>query len=292
MRRTLLSLALFTFMCSPLAHTQTSFTAEQVVAKMRAAGAITPATNTVDTFKAGDPTTVVTGIATTISPTMDVLRKAVAAHDNFIITHEPTFYNHQDADTLFKNDPVYLEKLKYIQDHKLIVFRWHDGAHSVKPDETMQAWQQKAEWTTAHREGNGPLLYTSAPITLKALALKLQATTGGRILRVIGDPNQTFTKLAYAPGAPGETTQVAVLERDDVEVLIGGEIPEWETISYAWDASQQGRHKALILLGHYTSEEPGMDVAATWLKTILPGTKIDFIPAGEPYWLPSHPPSR
>jgi putative NIF3 family GTP cyclohydrolase 1 type 2 len=76
-----------------------------------------------------------------------------------------------------------------------------------------------------------------------------------------------------------------VLERDDVEVLVGGEIPEWETISYAWDAKQQGRHKALILMGHYTSEEPGMKTVADWLKTVLPGMKVDFIPAGEPYWL-------
>jgi putative NIF3 family GTP cyclohydrolase 1 type 2 len=234
----------------------------------------------------------VTGIVTTISPTMEVLRKAVAAHDNFIITHEPTFYNHQDADTLFKTDPVYLEKLKYINDNKLVIFRWHDGAHGVKPDETMQAWQEKAGWTTAHREGRGPLMYTSAPITLKALALKLEKTTGGRVIRIIGDPNQTFTKLAYAPGSPGAAPQIKALESDDVEVLIGGEVPEWETISYAWDASQQGRHKALILLGHYTSEEPGMDIAAKWLKTIFPGTKIDFIPAGEPYWLPSHPPAH
>jgi putative NIF3 family GTP cyclohydrolase 1 type 2 len=98
--------------------------------------------------------------------------------------------------------------------------------------------------------------------------------------------------VAYAPGAPGEARQIAALERDDVEVLIGGEIPEWETISYAWDAAQQGRHKALILLGHYTSEEPGMDNAATWLRTVFPGVKVDFIPAGEPYWLPGKPPAR
>jgi hypothetical protein len=99
------------------------------------------------------------------------------------------------------------------------------------------------------------------------------------------------TKLAYAPGAPGAARQIAVLEREDVEVLVGGEIPEWETIAYAWDASLQGRHKALILVGHYTSEEPGMEDTAAWLRTILPGTRVDFIPAGEPYWTPANPPT-
>jgi putative NIF3 family GTP cyclohydrolase 1 type 2 len=266
-------------------YAQQALTAAQVIAKMREAAGIVPGPNTVDSIKAGDPQTVVTGVATTITPTMDVLRKAVAAHDNLVITHEPTFYNHLDQDTLVKNDPVYQEKLKYIQDHKLVIFRWHDGAHMRQPDFIMEGWKQKAGWTSAQRNPYEPMLYTTTPTTVRALADALRAKTGAKVVRVIGDPNLTVTKIAYAPGAPGPAPQIASLERDDVEVLVGGEIPEWETIAYAWDAQQQGRHKALILMGHYTSEEPGMKTVADWLKTVLPGMKVDFIPAGEPYWL-------
>ncbi len=133
------------------------------------------------------------------------------------------------------------------------------------------------------------MLYTAAPTTVKALAAQLQSKLKGRVIRIIGDPNLTVTKLAYMPGAPGEPRQIMTLEREDVEVLIGGEIPEWETISYAWDAALEGRHKALILLGHFTSEEPGMEHFTAWAKTVFPGTKVDFIPAGEPYWTPEHP---
>jgi len=264
---------------------QQALTAEQLIAKMREAAGITPAPNTVDTIKAGDLQTVVTGVASTITPTMDVLRKAVAAHDNLVITHEPTFYNHLDQDTLVKNDPVYQEKLKYIQDHKLVVFRWHDGAHMHQPDFIMEGWKQKVGWASAQRNPREPMLYTTAPTTVRALADSLRAKTGAKVVRVIGDPNLKVTKIAYAPGAPGPAPQIAALERDDVEVLVGGEIPEWETIAYAWDAQQQGRHKALILMGHYTSEEPGMDNFANWLRKTMPGLRVDFIPAGEPYWL-------
>lgn len=264
---------------------QQALTAEQLIAKMREAAGITPAPNTVDTIKAGNPQTVVTGIATTISPTMDVLRKAVAAGDNLIITHEPSFYNHLDKTDLYPNDPVLAEKLKYIADHKLVIFRWHDGAHAHQPDFIMEGWKQKAGWTEAHREPGAPMLYTAKPVTVAALAEQLRKATGATIVRVIGDPKLAVTKIAYAPGAPGAERQIKVLERDDVEVLVGGEIPEWETISYAWDARQQGRHKALILMGHYTSEEPGMDNFANWLRKTMPGLRVDFIPAGEPYWL-------
>jgi putative NIF3 family GTP cyclohydrolase 1 type 2 len=268
------------------AQAQQSLTAEQIIAKMREAAGITASPTTVDTIKAGDPATVVTGIATTISPTMDVLRKAVAAHDNLIVTHEPTFYNHLDADTLFKTDPVYTEKLAYIREHKLVIFRWHDGWHARKPDGIAEGWTKLAGWKQ-YQHADNQYFYTLPATTVKALARQLQHSMGDRIVRVIGNPDLRVTKAVYAPGSPGEARQVAALERDDVEVLIGGEIPEWETISYALDAAQQGRPKALILLGHYTSEEPGMDNAATWLKTVIPGMKVDFIPAGEPYWQPA-----
>jgi len=92
--------------------------------------------------------------------------------------------------------------------------------------------------------------------------------------------------VAYRPGASGEARQVKTLGRDDVEVLVAGEAAEWETVLYTLDAAQQGRRKALILLGHNTSEEAGMESCAGWLKTVLPGMPVRFIPAGEPYWTP------
>ena len=283
------SLALFVLTLS--AQAQQSLTAEQVIAKMREAAGVTAAPNTVDTIKAGDPATVVTGIATVIAPTMEVLRQAVAAHDNLIITHEPTFYNHQDADTMFKNDPVYAEKMAYIREHGLVIFRWHDGWHARKPDGIAEGWVKKAGWKQ-YQHADNQYLFTVPTITIAELAKQLAATMGNRIVRVIGDPKMQVTKAAYAPGASGEARQIQALERDDVEVLVAGEIPEWETISYTLDAVQQGRRKAMILLGHYTSEEPGMDNCAVWLKTVFHDTKIDFIPAGEPYWISGHPPTR
>ena len=284
------SLALIAASVGNTSRAQQPLTAEQVIAQMRSAAGIVPLPTTIDGFKAGDPKTTITGIATTISPTMDVLRKAVTAHDNLVITHEPTFYNHQDADTLLKDDPVYAEKQAYIREHGLVIFRWHDGWHQRKPDGIVEGWTRQVGWKPYLRAGEDRF-YTVPPTTLGALALQLQTATGKRIVRVIGNPDEPVSNVAYAPGAPGPARQIAALERNDVDVLVGGEIPEWETISYAWDASEQGRRKGLILLGHYTSEEPGMEYCATWLKTVFPGMKIDFIPAGEPYWLPGHPPA-
>jgi len=262
--------------------------AEAIDRIVKATGATLPA-NTVDTVKAGDPATVVTGIATTFTPTMEVLRKAVAAGDNLIVTHEPTFYNHLDQTTLFAGDPVYQEKLAYIEAHHLIVWRFHDTWHMRRPDGIAEGFVAQLGWERYENAGQPAekgFFFTRPPTSLLDLSKELKRKLHARVIRIVGDPALTVTKVAYAPGAAGEATQVKALERDDVEVLLVGEIPEWETILYARDAAQQGRKKALILLGHVTSEEPGMENCARWLRPMFPGLRIDFLPAGEPYWTP------
>jgi NIF3 (NGG1p interacting factor 3) len=73
---------------------------------------------TVDTVKAGDLDTPITGIATTFSATMDVLQRAVARGANLIVAHEPTFYDHLDETAWLGSDPVLEAKLEYVRKHK------------------------------------------------------------------------------------------------------------------------------------------------------------------------------
>src|SRR3979490_702377 len=68
-------------------------TAREVIARIRQQGGVPGAAETVDTFKAGNPDTAVTGIAVTMMATMEVLQHAAASGKNLIISHEPTFYN-------------------------------------------------------------------------------------------------------------------------------------------------------------------------------------------------------
>lgn len=91
------------------------------------------------------------------------------------------------------------------------------------------------------------------------------------------------TGVALMPGASGSERQIKMLEQDDVQLLVAGESPEWETVPYVEDASAEGRHKALILLGHEVSEEAGMEECARWVHTLLPTIPVVFIPAGEPF---------
>ncbi len=267
-----------------------SLTAGEAIHRIQMRYSAPGITDTVDTVKAGDPATPVTGIATTFLDTMDVLREAARRGDNLVITHEPTFYNHRDDTAFFKDDPVYREKLAFIESHHMVVFRLHDEIHSVPPDHIEVGLIEALGWQ-GYLKRNDPFSVTLPPIKLGALVDQLRNKLGARTMRVIGDPNLSVSHVALRPGAAGMQEQVKTLRRDDVEVLIAGESSEWETVEYARDAVAQGRHKALILLGHEVSEEPGMEQCAKDLREVFPGVRVDHIVAGQPMWNAEHPPS-
>ncbi len=249
-----------------------------------------PVADTVDTVKAGDPATPVTGIATTFLDTMDVLREANRRGLNLVITHEPTFYNHRDNTAFFSSDPVYKEKLAFIEQHHMVVFRLHDEIHGTAPDHIALGLVEALGWQS-YIQANDPFHATIPPTSLGALAKQIQTRLKANTLRVVGDPNLVITHVALRPGASGLEKQVTAL-RSEVELLVAGEASEWETVEYVRDASAQGRHKALILLGHEVSEEPGMEKCAEDLRLVFPAMKVEHIPAGNPMWIPGQAPAR
>src|ERR1700684_4072050 len=113
-----------------------------------------PVPDTVDTVKAGDPTTPVTGIVTTFLDTMEVLKEANRRGLNLVITHEPTFYNHRDDTTFFSDDPVYKEKLAFIEQHHMVVFRLHDEIHATPPDPFGVGLIEELGWQSYMKAGD------------------------------------------------------------------------------------------------------------------------------------------
>ncbi len=239
--------------------------------------------NTVDVIKEGSPGTKVKGIVTTMFATMDVLRQAVDRNCNLIIAHEPLYYNHRDETSELKNDPVFKEKQSYIRDHNLVIWRFHDYIHSMKPDGIDMGMVAKLGWKKY--EANGSLVQFSLPeTTLNELLKNLKQTFPKFTFYVIGNPDMKLTNVRLAAGAPGSMAQIKLLEEDDTDVLLAGESPQWETYEYARDAVSQGRKKAVIFLGHIASEEAGMDYCAEWLKTFIKGIPVYFVESGPSYW--------
>ena len=239
--------------------------------------------NTVDVIKEGDPETPVKGIVTCMFATMEVLREAVKANCNLIIAHEPLYYNHLDSTEKFENDPVYQEKKNFIIDNKLVVWRFHDYVHRIRPDGIISGMVEKLGWEANQVNGN-PYKFTFPQMSLTDLLKKLKKTFPKNAFHVVGEPDMKVSNVTYVPGASGTDAQIGQLRKSDVDVVIAGEVPQWETYEYVRDAVSQGRKKAIVFIGHINSEEAGMKFAADWMRTFIKDTPIQFIACGSSYF--------
>ncbi len=283
-----LAILVLSISCSTSMQAQqvAGLTARQVIERIQSQVGVPWRAETVDTFKAGDPDTRVTGIATTMMATYDVLVRSAAAGKNLIITHEPTFYSHLDrVDGLEKeHDPVWEAKERFIKEHNLVVWRFHDHWHMHRPDGIMTGVVRALRWQE-FQLATDPGLFALPEMTVEQLAEQMKQRLGIHVVRVVGNPQMKVRNVGLSPGASGPLSHRQRLQRDNLEVLAIGEVPEWETIEYVADAVAEGKHKALILLGHIPSEQPGMEDCAVWLKTFVKEVPVAFIPTAEPYWM-------
>ena len=260
-----------------------SQTARQIVGQMQTHLTCPWNNETVDTFKTGNPDDAVTGIAVCMFADMETLRKAVARNCNLIIVHEPTFYNHMDKTNALEDNAVYRKKIAYINEHKLIIFRFHDHWHRTVPDGIYMGMIDKLGWK-ANQTDQSMLFFKFDEQTVGGFAQKLQEKLKGSQLRIVGDPQMRFTNVALSVGAPGSSSHIDLLNNDFTELLVAGEASEWETYEYVLDASMLGMKKAAIFTGHIASEGAGMEYCATWMKTFIPEIPITYFENGSSYW--------
>ena len=191
-------------------------------------------------------------------------------------------------------DPVYAGKNAFIAQHKLVVFRLAQHWNQRKPDPRAVGLAAAMGWSRRQR-GNGgqanegtagdALHYDVPAVTLEALAGQLKKTLGARgSIRAVGDRGITVRKIGLLPGFTLIKDAIAMLP--DVDVIVTGEVQEWESPSYAQDVAFAGVKKGFISIGRVVNEAPGMQVCAGWLKTIVPDVPVRFISAGDPYWRP------
>lgn len=261
-------------------------TAREIIAAIQDHVGVPWQTDTVDTFKAGNPDTPVTGIAVTMMATLAVLQRASAQGLNLVITHEPTFYNHLDSpEGMDQSDPVWAEKRAFIEKHGIVIWRFHDHWHRRKPDGIEAGMIHALGWEN-YQSAENPYLFTLPETNLHKLAADVAKRLDSPVLRVVGNPEIKVTKIALSPGAAGFARETYALELDNVEVLLVGETREWETVEYAADAVTEGKKKALIVIGHIPSEQAGMEECSRWLNTFVKDVPVQFVPAKQPFWLP------
>ncbi len=225
----------------------------------------------------GDKDAPVTGIAVAFMPTQAVLESAAEAGANLIVSHEAPFYNHHAGfEASLADDPVWTRKRKFMAEHGLHLFRCHDYAHAAEPDLVTDGLVQELEWQPyLVRHEKYAALLSLPSMTVRDIARHVKEKLGAAYVRIVGSPGQRCVRVGMTVGyRGGGALAIPLFREEELDLLICGEGPEWETPEYVRDAVRQGGGKALLMLGHGESEQPGMKVLARYLRERLKDAQV------------------
>jgi len=121
----------------------------------------------------------------------------------------------------------------------------------------------------------------TAEQTVNAIRGRLNLRAG---LRAVGDRKAAVRRVLLYPGVMPLATMWQ--RYSEVDLVVTGEVREWENTFYAADIFTAGEKRSLVTVGRVVSEEPGMRLCADWLKTVVP-LPAQWIGAGDPYWRPA-----
>lgn len=248
---------------------------------------------TCDTVKYGDTSKECTGVATAIYPSPDVIRAAHEAGCNLLLVHEPSFYGHMDPLDWLKDNQVAQEKIALLDEYGMVIFRDHDRIHAHTPDGIFYGLFAELGWLQyLDRSLDNPIdlkapfavTLTLPDIPVSKIAALFKEKLHLTAIRMTGNPGTIVRKAALAAHLfPGAQNLIAAVDRENVDLLIPGEIIDWEVPCYFKDAGQLGLNKACLHLGHFNMEELGMKYAVNWLKPMVGEIPVVYCPNEDMY---------
>ena len=240
----------------------------------------TPPNPTCDTVKVGDPEKTVKKVGVTMFATIEVLKKAKEWGADMLIVHEPTYYDHMDV---IKNDPIVLAKKAIVDQSGMLIYRYHDNMHYRNAD-LISYGQVKYLGLSGKIEATqysaSSMMISDTPVSARELVSRMKNELGIPHVRVSGELDKKFTKIALCFGTPGGVFE---LLRDEAEIVLTGEASEWRLAEYARDGALLGFDKALIVMGHIGSEAGGMIVLADDLKEKYKDLEVQYFESGAVY---------
>ncbi|WP_099225147.1 Nif3-like dinuclear metal center hexameric protein [Listeria costaricensis] len=254
-------------------------------------------TKTIDQVIIGDVNQELTGIVTTFMATIDVIKEADQLGANFIITHEPTWFNGRDRTAWLLEDAVYEEKLALIKSKGITIWRFHDYMHMGEKDLIYAGFEEALGWKGKTLTKNpastnildrSEICYEIEEMASRELIEQLKNALGNEPVRFIGAKDARSKRIGVLLGGSSlglgdETNPMQLIQARELDTVICGDITEWTISAYIRDAVQLGQNKSMIVLGHERSEEIGMKALNKWLEGLSLGTAIHFVDSKEPF---------
>lgn len=211
--------------------------------------------------------------------TPNVIRQAIAAGINFLIVHEPVFYDNMDKSMPYA---IGLEKKKLIEDAGITIYRYHDHAHNSDPDLIFEGQteymgldgrREKGKYWAVNR------FVLDNEMTALELADALEKNYGIKHIRIIGSIDKKGRNISCCFGTPGHVID----ELSETDFVLTGEVCEWREGEAARDMAEMGYYKAVLVMGHIGSEREGMKLLAEKLCEKFADFETTYIECGEVY---------
>lgn len=244
-----------------------------------------------------------TGIVMTCFASVDVIKKTHELGANLIIPHEALFWNHGDHQDWLQEEKnsVYLRKKELLDTYGITVWRNHDYIHSGLPD-GKGGWFDGIFKGFFHETGlenyyipkiGSTVQYHVAPIdllfpegiTVRELAEKIIAGANLNGIRTIGDPDTIVHRVAIPTHCLGfaDKETISIINRTNVDCLITMELIDYTVNEYMRDGMMLGDSKAILAVGHFNVEEPGMKYMLRWLPEALGTDEVsaNYVQSGD-----------
>lgn len=266
-----------------LEQIKTGFTVKEIIDIILKEIPGAPFVKTVDQLRSGSMGQEVTGIVTTMFPTIEVIEKAARAGANFIIAHETPFYNNEDQTDWLLQDDVYNYKVELLNKHKMAIWRFHDYWHAHEPDGIIMGNLIKLGWENHYNAASPRIVTLPQSMPLQSIVTLTKDKLGIPSVRVVGNLKQQCRTIYLAFGYMDSKKQIAAIQEYKPDLILSGETREWETVERVRDGLLMGQRTSLLVLSHAVSEEAGMEYAARWLQPKVPGIRVMHIATGNPF---------
>lgn len=242
-----------------------------------------------------------TGIITTCFASVEVIQRAHELGCNLIIPHEALFWNHGDHTKWLEDESntVFLRKKALLDEYGITVWRNHDYIHSGLPD-GKGGWYDGIFRGFLEYTGLLPyyvyegqtVKYSGMPIkikvpnfTVKQLANMIMEGANLRGIRLIGNPETVVSNLAIPMHCLGfqDNEIITSLEKNRIDCIMTMELIDYTVNEYMRDGMMLKDNKAILAVGHFNLEEPGMKYMLNWLPEAL-GTNdvpMHFVQSGD-----------
>lgn len=243
----------------------------------------------------GNPDQVCTGIVTTCWASAEVISKAYEAGANLIVCHEALFWNHGDkTDWLTESDNhTFRKKEELLKKTGIVVWRDHDHIHSGIPvnggfvDGIFYGMAKKLGWEDyiidSHSEFDSTM-YFLPEIRIREIASLFRERFHLNGVKLIGDPDMAVKKVFICMHVLGrDNGLIQKIDQEGIDLAIALEMVDFTAAEYIKDSMQLGEKKAIMTVGHFNIEEPGMEYMLTYLNQLFPDIPCNFIQSGDMY---------